>query len=123
MSLKKERLLEFIKKYGEDFLEYPEKDRLIKRLEKADDDFTINLIQSLDKQWVERVMRVGRFVTFADYIRPSRRIAGIPNDFYSAGYIDNGNTGERRIPVLRHVIVRDRERSYRKDKEYYDFEI
>ena len=124
MNKRKERLLEFVRQYGEDFLEFPEKDSLIKRINN-DDKLVNDLIQAIDKKWVDRVLEIGKFVTFLDYRHNYRNYAGNQREFYSAGYIDDGQTGERRIPLLRHVIVKNREaeRDYLEDEEYYDYEI
>lgn len=108
MEERTEKLIKFIETYGEDYLSDGTTGELIGNLKRNEKSVFKMLVETLDSEWMERVTEVGGFRTFTDSISSRALIdKGIPNrEHYTIGYMDDYSSGERRIPVLKHVVPR-----------------
>lgn len=111
MNYKIENLKNFIQEYGEDFLEDGTKSEVIQALSQGNAQLALEILNSMEKQWLQRVKEIKRFLIFTDYTKGNSN-----REYYRMDYIDSLELEQNYIPVLRKVIQRE----YGKNRFYID---
>ena len=106
MNNKIERLKIFIQEYGEDFLEDGSKAKIIQALNKEDAKLAIEILNAIEKEWLQRVKEIKKFLIFTDYTNGSSN-----REYYRMDYIDSLELKQNHIPVLRKVIQREHDQN------------
>ena len=105
MSKRMVKLVEFIDKYGEDYLQDGTKNRIIKSLENGDIKLALDILDSVDDDWLKRTKEIEKFLIFSDW----QNISGDTQPFFRANYMDLQSMEKIHIPTLRRVIPRNLE--------------
>lgn len=99
-------LADFIKKYGEDYLQDGTKTRIVSSIENGNMKMTLDILDVLNKEWIDRTKELGKFFIFTDYKNPSIFDEQPVKPHFKANYIDSANLRLKKIPVLRDVKVK-----------------
>lgn len=67
---------------------------------------TLDILDVLSKEWIDRTKEVGKFLIFTEYERPSIFDGTKQKPHFKANYIDSLNEKLTNIPVLRDVKIR-----------------
>lgn len=105
------KLKRFIDKYGEDFLEDGTKTRIVNSLENGNKSLALEILNSMNDEWLIRTKELGRFLIFTDttYRLPKGKQSNEP--FYKANYIDSLELQTEHIPTLRRIILREKDKN------------
>lgn len=106
MQERVKELIDFIKKYGEDYLQDGTKNRVVRLIESGNEKTVLNILNVLSKEWIDRTKELGKFFIFTDYRNPSMLDTKELKPHFKASYIDSLNLKLINIPVLRDVKVR-----------------
>lgn len=98
---KMEELKEFVKTYGEDYLNDGTKESLIKKIDDGDKKIVLKILNTIDKNWIEETKRVGKFRIFTDFSYTDHKGKKITGEKWSSNYTDSLNPYESHIPTLR----------------------
>ena len=98
-----EKLIDFINEYAEDFLQDGTKDYVIGKLKCGDMKFALDIMNCMDKEWVERTKEIKKFYLFTDAVKfdPNGNLLRKP--YYRSNFIDSMEKGEYNVPTLREV--------------------
>lgn len=102
-----DRLINFIDEYAKDFLEDGTKSKIIKQLETGDSYLALEIMNAIDKQWIDRVKEIKTFYVFTDNERKNKNGEIVKKPYYKADYIDSANLNINKIPTLRRVAPRN----------------
>ena len=102
MQMEMDYVINFIDKYGEDYLEDGTKEVVLTKLRNGDIELLIEIMNAIDHEWVSKVEEQKKFRLFREMQKNS-------NDAHKKGYcrssyMDCFGTGESDIPALRYVV-------------------
>ena len=109
MQTRIEKLKDFVEEYGVDFLEDGTKKRIISSLENGDKKLALEILGSIDSEWIERTKETKKFLVFTDMQKELADEGKIVNPFYKANYIDSVELKTEHIPTLRRVVTREQD--------------
>lgn len=102
-----DRLINFIDEYAKDFLEDGTKRKIIEKLESGDSYLALEIMNAIDKDWIDRVKEIKTFYVFTDNEIKNQHGEIVKKPYYKANYIDSANFDMTRIPTLRRVEPRN----------------
>lgn len=103
MKEKINKLRKFVEKYAEDYLNDGTKDKIIEELDSKNIKTVIKIMNSIDKEWINEVKKVGKFRVFTDFNYNDLKGR---KERYQANYTDSLNPKESHVPTLRIVETR-----------------
>lgn len=106
------KLKDFVEEYGIDFLGDGTKDRIVSSLEKGDKKLALEILGSIDSEWIERTKEIQKFLIFTDMQKGLEKEGKIINPFFKANYIDSIELETEHIPTLRRVVTREQDLIY-----------
>ena len=99
-----EKLVQFIEKYGEDYLNDGSKKTVLQRLKDGDERLALDIMKSMSPEWVERAKEIGSFRIFTDNVALGFIEASSFNKpYYTTSFMDNFKD-EKDIPTLKYII-------------------
>lgn len=106
MKLRIQELIDFINDYGKEYLEDGTKASVIKELQSGNMQATLEILESIDRRWMNRTREIGMFYIFTDWQKVNTSSEENLKPFYRTSYFDFSNDSQRHIPVLRKVNPR-----------------
>lgn len=100
---KMKKLIDFIEEYAEEFLEDGTKEYVIQKLKNGDTQFAVDLMNCMDKEWVERTKEIKKFYLLTDAARFDQKGNLLRKPYYGSSYLDSLQSGESHVPTLREV--------------------
>lgn len=61
-------LKNFIEEYGQDFCEDGTKEKIIESLDKGDVKLALEILDAMERDWIKKAIKKGKFLMFTDYI-------------------------------------------------------
>ena len=113
MDKRIEQLIEFVEKYGVDFLEDGTKKNIINELKNENTSLFSELVECMNNEWIDRVKEINKFYVFTDckkVLMNDKKENSEP--YYKAGYIDSVQDKMNKIPIIRKVIIRELYKDY-----------
>ena len=108
MKSRLERLTDFIKEYAEDYLGDGTKNRIIKALEDGDNNLAVEILKSMNREWIKRAKELKKFYIFSEWKKVHNgNNEPIKKTFYQANYIDSAKEHLNKIPTLRRICPRE----------------
>lgn len=102
MQTRIHELTEFIEKYGIDFLNDGTKKRILRALNEGNDKLASEILNSIDKEWIDRTKEIQRFYILTDFVNNISE-KQIVQPIYKSCYIDSPNPNMTHIPTLKRI--------------------
>ena len=113
MQKRTEELAKFIEDYGIDFLGDGTKKGIVDALKNGNDRLALQILKSIDKNWMDRAKEIHTIYLFTDYLRwDYEEKAPIKAPIYKTSYLGSPNPNLNNIPVLRRI----------RSKEFYSYD-
>lgn len=103
MQRKIDALINFMDLYADDYLEDGTKEKVIENLKNGDNNLALELINCMNKQWIERTKEVEKFYIFTDSVKCNSNGEVLKKIYYKTSYIDSLDPNNTHIPALRKV--------------------
>lgn len=107
MNEKTKELIEFIVEYGQDVLGDGTKSVVVESLKNGNDELALEILKSIDKQWIARAKEIHKFYFFTDYLKRDFDGNPIVRPIYSSCYIDSQRLQTQRVPTLKRIRSKD----------------
>ena len=105
MQERMEALINFIDKYGEEYLSDGTKEKVIDSLKNGNKEIALELLDSMDVEWIKRTKDLEKFYIFTDWEKFDSEHETL-KPYFKANYIDSSNGNISHIPVLRKIKPR-----------------
>ena len=105
-SDKMNKLITFVEEYAFDYQGTGKKESILENLKNKDLNLAIEILNSMDKGWIDRTKELQYFLVFDEYEEKDQNGEKITKPFYRTDYIDSLEFNERHIPTLRYVKPR-----------------